>query len=183
MHASEQNLEQPYAETLRLVARRDEYEHVSTYVFAPEQPVPFSAGQYAHVRLLNMPEDVRRVHELSFASAPHEPEILFGIDSRSGSDYQLALRALTPGDAVELFKIRGHMTWPPPVPEAVMIAGGVGVTPFRSMLVDARERELPIAATLIQVSSGPSSMPESCRGMCTSTSPSRARSLRRRLRR
>jgi ferredoxin-NADP reductase len=43
------------------------------------------------------------------------------------------------------------MTWTPPVPEVVMIAGGVGVTPFRSMLRDAKERKLSLTTTLLHV--------------------------------
>jgi ferredoxin-NADP reductase len=142
-----------YQETLTFLRRHDEDESVSTYFFTPMHPVPFVAGYYTHLRLLNMPAGRGSVRELSFASAPGEPEVRFGVDGRSGSDFQKALKALVRGDTVEIFKMRGHMTWPPPVDDVVMIAGGVGVTPFRSMLVDARARGLAIRTTLVQVSS------------------------------
>jgi len=147
--------EQPIyiTETLELIERRPEYEGVVTYVFRPRQPVEFKAGEYVHVRLLNMPPEVRRVREFSFASAPHETDIWFGVDHRSGSDYQKALQDMKPGETAELFKIRNHITWPPQVSDVVMIAGGIGVTPFRSMLRDAKHRELPLTTTLIHASS------------------------------
>lgn len=140
-------------ENLVLVERRREFDGVSTYVFRPEHPVVFVAGQYGHVRLLNMPEDVRRVREFSFASAPHEELMEFGIDERSGSDYQKALATLNIGDTIELFKIKSHITWPAPESDIVMIAGGVGITPFRSMMRDAKEKGFAITSTLVHVAS------------------------------
>jgi ferredoxin-NADP reductase len=148
--------EQPQytTEVLEFVERRKEFGGVSTYVFRPRNPVVFVAGQYVHVRLLNMSEDMRRVHEFSFASAPHEDLIEFGIDERSGSDYQKALQSLNPGDTIELFKIKSHVTWPAPVYDIVMIAGGVGVTPFRAMLRDAKHQGLAHTSAFVHVASG-----------------------------
>lgn len=141
----------PYSEQLTLMESRHEYDEVYTYVFKPANPVPFVAGQYAHVRLLDLPEGVKRVRELSFASSPEDADIWFGVDGKSKSDYQLALRALQPGDTLEIFKIKGHMTWPAPVADVVMIANGVGVTPFRSMLRDEVQKSMPVSATLVHV--------------------------------
>lgn len=147
--------EQPtyITETLELIERRPEYEGVATYIFRPRNPVEFKAGEYVHVRLLNMSPEVRAVREFSFASAPQDSDIWFGINERSGSDYQQALQSLKLGDTVELFKIRNHLTWPPQVEDVVMIAGGVGVTPFRSMLRDVKHRNLSLTTTLVHVSS------------------------------
>jgi len=147
------DLEHPGEETLTLIERKHAYGDVDTYIFRPARKIAFDAGQYAHVRLSGMPPDERQVREFSFASAPHEEEIWFGVDSRSGSSYQKALKALQPGDTVVLFKIKGHMHWPPEgISDVVMIAGGVGATPFRSEIRDLAERKLPIAVTLIHVS-------------------------------
>ncbi|MBX9765119.1 FAD-dependent oxidoreductase [Patescibacteria group bacterium] len=155
------------------LGRRHEYADVYTYVFRPEEPILYTAGQYCHLRVSGMPEGVRAVREYSFATAPHEAHIEFGIDFRSGSDYQKRLQALQVGDPVTLFKIKNHITWPPRFPslsstlgnpsgvvheppppkekEAVMIAGGVGITPFRSMLRDKREKNIALRTTVIHV--------------------------------
>jgi ferredoxin-NADP reductase len=142
-----------HIEQLTLQERRHEYDDVYTYIFSAEHPIEFVAGQYTHIRLPNLPEGTKRARELSFASAPSDPLLWFGIDSRSESAYQQALLALKIGDVVEQFKTKGHMTWPPPTSDVVMIAGGVGVTPFRSMLLDARDKNLSVATTLVQVAS------------------------------
>jgi ferredoxin-NADP reductase len=134
------------------VERRHEYDEVYTYIFRSEEPITYTAGQYCHIRLSGMPEGVRAVREYSFATAPHDPLIEFGIDFRSGSDYQKRLQTLKAGDVVSLFKIKNHMTWPPQEREVIMIAGGVGVTPFRSMLRDRKEKKMPLQSTVIHAS-------------------------------
>lgn len=142
-------------ENLTLLERRHAHSSIDTYIFKSENPIIFEAGEYAHLRISGLPADKKSVREFSFASAPHDSEIWFGIDSRSNSPYQQALQRLQPGDTVSLFKIKGHMHWPPTaVSDVVMIAGGVGVTPFRSQLRDFVERSIPISPTLIQVASG-----------------------------
>lgn len=143
-------------EKLTLLERRHEYGDVYTYLFKPAQPIPYRAGQYAHVRLFGMPPEERAVREFSFASAPHDTEISFGVDSRSGSAYQRRLHAMKAGETAGIFKIKSHMTWPPPVvSDVVMIAGGIGVTPFRSMLRDLAYKRVSLTSTFIQVGRGP----------------------------
>ncbi|CAN5747423.1 FAD-dependent oxidoreductase [soil metagenome] len=143
-----------HTEQLTFVEARHEYADVYTYIFKPANPVPFTAGEYGHVRLSNLPEGAKTVHELSFASAPHEAEIWFGVDGKSKSEYQKGLQALTPGDEIKLFKIKSHMTWPAPTPDVVMIAGGVGITPFRSMVLDAVHKKMPVTTTVVHVARG-----------------------------
>ncbi len=140
-------------EKLTLIGRRHEYGEVYTYFFKSENPIPYVPGQYAHVRLFGMNPEDKAVREFSFASAPHEAEIWFGVDARSGSPYQKRLLEMSIGDTAGIFKIKSHMTWPPVQPEVVMIAGGVGVTPFRSMLQDLRNKGEAHTTILIHASS------------------------------
>jgi ferredoxin-NADP reductase len=146
-------MEYPDTATLTFVGKRHEYADVYSYIFEPLQPVTFTAGQYAHVRLLSLPEDVRRVREISFASSPQDLRIQFGIDNHSGSEYQKALQTLVEGDTIEIFKIKGHMTWPVSVSHTVMIGGGIGVTPFRSMLRDRAQKNMKGTTTVLHVAS------------------------------
>lgn len=140
-------------EKLILKERKHEFGDVFTYTFTPETTASYTiAGQYGHIRLSGMPKGVRAVREFSFASAPHERDIVFGVDAKSGSPYQKRLLELEIGSVVALFKIKSHMTWPCPTQDAVFIAGGVGVTPFRAMLSDRAERLLPVSVTLVHVS-------------------------------
>lgn len=140
-------------QTLSFVKREHVYDEVYTYAFSTDETVSYTAGQYGHIRVSGMPDGVRAVREFSFASAPHDALIEFGVDCRSGSDYQKCLQALKVGDSVTLFKIKNHMTWPPlQKKEVVMIAGGVGITPFRSMLRDKTEKKMPLYISVIHAS-------------------------------
>jgi len=139
-------------EKLSLIERREEYAGVDTYIFKSANPIPYEAGQYGHVRLFGMPPGEKPVRELSFATAPHENAIWFGIDSRSGSPYQQKLKSLKPNDIVGLFKVKRHMIWPPKESDVVMIAGGIGITPFRSFLMDRAHKRLSMGAIVIHAS-------------------------------
>ncbi len=140
-----------YALTLR--ERQEEYADVSTFSFAAEEPIPFHAGQYGHLRVPNVPEGEKAVREFSFANAPGDPDLLFTVNTRSGSGYQHALMAMRPGDVATLFKIKGALSLPEEG-ETVMVAQGVGMAPFRS-LIRSRAPSYPASAiSLIHVGRG-----------------------------
>lgn len=73
-------------------------------------------------------------HTFSIVSAPHEPEIEFATRLRD-SEYKRALGALQPGAALSIEGPSGSMTLHSDgTRPAVFIAGGIGITPFMSML-------------------------------------------------
>ncbi len=133
-------------EEIRLLRQQHEYEEVYTFVFEKNPRIEFAPGQYVHMKLPTVEAPHKSVRELSFASAPSDPELWFTVNTRSGSPFQHALRALQPGDPALLFKIKGDLALPVSG-HAVLISAGVGAAPFRSLI---RSRtELPI--TTIQV--------------------------------
>ena len=72
----------------------------------------------------------------SLASSPTENEIQFAARfSEPASRYKKALLALEPGSVITAGELSGDFTLPrnPRVPLA-LVAGGIGITPFRSML-------------------------------------------------
>jgi ferredoxin-NADP reductase len=145
----------PKRVSLKLTDRRHEYGEVYTYSFVAAEPLPYCAGQYVHV-VLELPDpDAKRVRELSFCSAPHETQIMFAIDGHSGSPYQRAFQALQPGDSVQLFKSKQHMLWPVIENCVVFIAGGIGITPFRSMCLDKQHSQVRMRVEIIHAASGP----------------------------
>lgn len=142
-------------EDMVLREKRHEYDDVYTFVFDTPNPIlsnSFQAGQYVHVRLPNVPEGEKSVRELSFANAPSDGEVHLGVDTRSGSPYQSTLVAMEKGGTATLFKVKGMMVLPTDKTEVVMIAGGVGITPFRSMLREIEQKSIPATPVLIHVS-------------------------------
>ena len=112
-----------------------------TTAFRFEKPAGFAfkAGQSANFVLLeppNEPNSARRT--FSLASAPYEDELVVATRMREGSHYKRALKALPAGAKVRLVGPLGQMTLhEDPARAAVFIAGGIGITPFRSMLLQA----------------------------------------------
>lgn len=58
---------------------------------------------------------------------------------------------MLPGAKLYMFGPILHFTFVPDIKHHVMLAQGIGVTPFRSMLIHARLAQLPITTTLIHV--------------------------------
>lgn len=91
------------------------------------------AGQFVALRLST--DEGPDLRPLSIASPPGSPSIQLA--TRLGpSAFKRAYGALQPGDAVKVSRPMGSFRLDPARP-AVIISGGVGITPVRSMLLDA----------------------------------------------
>jgi ferredoxin-NADP reductase len=135
-----------------LTKKVHEYDDVYTFFFdAPG--VRYKAGQYAHLKAGGI-FDIGAVREMSFASVPGTPELMFSMHVASKSTFKQKMAALLPGDTIRLFGIGGHISLPENHTEdLVFIAGGVGMTPFRSMILEAKARGTH-TISLIQVQRG-----------------------------
>ena len=107
------------------------------------------------IELAQPGRDVAGGNVYSLSSSPEEPELR--ITFREGaSPFKRLLGALVPGEVLTLleygndhdFRIREHRS-------SVLIAGGVGVTPFRSMMRQAADDGLPNDVRLIYFNSSP----------------------------
>lgn len=119
-----------------------------TVVFHVKKPdkLEFSAGQAVYMTLPNsVGSDAEgRVRIFSIASPPQDPELVIATRLRDTS-YKRALIHLPLGTtAVEIEGPYGDLSLhEDPTRPAVFLAGGIGVTPFRSMILDATKRGLP----------------------------------------
>lgn len=73
---------------------------------------------------------------MSFASSPLESELMFSMDLSSGSEFKQQISELKPGDTIEFFKTKGEFVLSPEMSDVVFIAGGIGITPIRSLIMD-----------------------------------------------
>ncbi|MCX5497537.1 RnfABCDGE type electron transport complex subunit D [Kaistia dalseonensis] len=114
------------------------------FVFATEKKLAFKAGQYLdwtlHVR---HPDDRGNRRPFTIASAPTEGEVRLGVKFYPGpSAFKRTLSAMKPGDVIYGSQIAGSFTLPRNETEKLaFIAGGIGVTPFRSMVQDMIDRK------------------------------------------
>lgn len=82
----------------------------------------------------------------TIASAPHETNLVFAT-RKTGSGFKRSLEKASQ-QQVDIMGPRGNLVRNDSRP-AVFIAGGIGVTPFRSMLMDALHRKLEQPITLL----------------------------------
>jgi ferredoxin-NADP reductase len=129
--------------TLTLQKTKAETPHITTFYFTSDAPIAYTAGQYMHWFLPHENADDR--HEdrwFTISSSPTEREIhLTTKFSEPSSTFKQHLRELKPGDTLKVDEVYGDFTLPEDADESlVFIAGGIGVTPFRSMLKFAHDK-------------------------------------------
>ncbi len=143
--------------TLRLRDRHHEAENITSFRFEPERPVSYQAGQYLRYTLPHPDPDSRGIARyFTMASAPSEPFIMLATRlSSPGSTFKQALAGLEPGTVVAATGPLGRFVYTQDATPAVFIAGGIGVTPFRSMLVEWAARPRGAAITLLYANRTP----------------------------
>lgn len=112
---------------------RDVYE----FAFASDRPVSFRPGQYMEWTLAHSHPDSRSVRRFfTLASSPTERELSIGVKFyEPGSTFKKAMLAMSTGKSIVASEIAGDFTLPKNKnKKLVFIAGGIGVTPFRSMI-------------------------------------------------
>jgi ferredoxin-NADP reductase len=97
----------------------------------------YAAGQFALLSIGTREGEQTKTFTLS--SAPRDPHL--EITTRlTGSAFKDALLALRPGDPVRLSGPSGSMVAPVDAERIAFLAGGVGVTPARSIIRDSVQR-------------------------------------------
>ncbi|MGH8670055.1 MAG: ferredoxin--NADP reductase [Burkholderiales bacterium] len=104
----------------------------------------FKPGQSVTLSLLDPPAEANSAQRIfSLVSAPFEEELTVATRMREGSAFKRALKMLPPDARIKLRGPRGVMTLHEDrARAAVFIAGGIGITPFMSMLRQAAHDRL-----------------------------------------
>lgn len=122
-----------------------------TMAFRFEKPTGFlyKPGQAVDLALPGPAGAEPLVHTFSLASAPHQNELIIATRMRD-SAYKRALRALPDGARVTLQGPSGSLTLSEKkIRPAVLMAGGIGITPFISMLEQAAHDGSPRPLALL----------------------------------
>lgn len=126
----------------RLLVAQDTYD----FVFSSDLKMPFRPGQYLEWTLgHDEPDNRGNRRYFTIASSPTEDEIRMGVRCYPGaSTFKNRLLAMKPGDTMTAGQLAGDFTLPQDATKKlVFIAGGIGITPFRSMikyLIDKNEK-------------------------------------------
>lgn len=137
---------------LNLISKKTEVPGVESFVFQPAEPLSWKAGQYAHYRLPHEPADDRGIERwFTVSSAPFEKNVMITtrLAAEKGSSFKAALNALKIGESIESDYVDGDFTVDDATQEYVFIAGGIGITPFRSVLKEADHSGIKLKVTLL----------------------------------
>jgi len=137
--------------TLKLLKSYDEVGNIRTFVFDTAGQA-WIAGQY-QTYVLAAAGDTKDDNQRFFtiAAAPSEGEI--HISTRvSESKFKQALNAMQPGDTIETKGIEGDFTWEETGDPVVLVAAGIGCTPYRSILLERHAAGKPLNCVLVQFS-------------------------------
>jgi len=116
------------------------------FEFTSDQAMAFKPGQYMELTLEHPEQDSRGIRRyLTIASSPTERQIRLGIKFYNNpSSFKKSLMLAKPGQKIVASQLAGDFTLPRDKnKKLVFIAGGIGITPFRSMikyLLDTNEK-------------------------------------------
>jgi ferredoxin-NADP reductase len=133
--------------------KREVAEQTLLVVFevGPDRP-EFRPGQYFWVELPDRgySDDKGLRRHISIVTSPTEPGVLGLATRMRDSAFKRTLAELQVGDEVEVEEPKGTFLLPEDTSrDYVFIAGGIGITVFRSMLRYIADTELPYRVTLI----------------------------------
>jgi ferredoxin-NADP reductase len=94
---------------------------------------------------------------MTIASGPARPYLDFAVQ-RTASEFKRAFFGLAPGDTVQITAPRGHFLLDRER-SAAMIASGIGVTPFRSMLQALADEDATLSGAIVHATHGPLDVP------------------------
>ncbi len=127
---------------LTLKEKKLETSDVISFIFESEKPVQWKAGQFLFYILEHINADERGENRyFTNASAPHEKFVRITTRfNERGSSFKKALKNLEIGSKIEAFPPDGDFVVDDASQKMVFIAGGIGITPFRSILIDLEYR-------------------------------------------
>lgn len=147
---------------LKLKDKRDEAKGTKTFIFEKPQGFEYKAGQYMYFTLpeLKYPDNRGNIRHFTLSSSPTENFLSITIRMREESGYKKTLDSL---DAESEISARGpegvfvleDENPPAGGPAQSMLAGGIGITPFRSIAKYATDKGLPVSIHIVYSNSIP----------------------------
>ncbi|MFZ2500976.1 MAG: FAD-dependent oxidoreductase, partial [Minisyncoccia bacterium] len=131
--------------TLTLIEKKEIADGAYEFIFTPDHPLTFKAGQYVEWTLgHHFSDDRGNRRYFTVTSSPTESVVRLGVKFyKPASTFKRALWAMQKGDTLSVSHPAGDFVLPRNKNEKLaFIAGGIGITPFKSMvqyLVDTKD--------------------------------------------
>lgn len=151
------NFLRPAGSSTTTIAGKEEVAR-GTIAFRLQKPegFTFTAGQAVYATLPGQKETDTKgnIRTFSIASAPQEPELVIAT-RMTDSAFKRSLATLPAGLPVGIEGPYGDLTLDGDTRPVAFLAGGIGITPFRSMILDAAARSLARDLTLFYSNRSP----------------------------
>ena len=105
---------------------------VSSFRFSRPSGFTYKPGQYMLVTIRK--DDKELIHPFSFSSSPTEEGYIEFTKKFTANEYSIALKTLKPGDWARIDAPYGQFTFEGEYPKIALLTGGIGITPFRSIV-------------------------------------------------
>ncbi|MEO8326915.1 MAG: FAD-dependent oxidoreductase [Nitrospirota bacterium] len=146
---------------VRLIARREVAQRTMALYFERPTGFSFKAGQFIDLILLDPPETDSEGNSRAFtiASAPSEEHLMLVTRLRDTA-FKRVVTGMPFDTMVNIEGPFGNLTLPESAARPlVFLAGGIGITPFRSILVQAATQHLPHRFVLFYLNRHPEDAP------------------------
>ncbi|MCX8151042.1 MAG: FAD-dependent oxidoreductase [Candidatus Bathyarchaeota archaeon] len=120
---------------------------VTSFRFTKPVELRYSPGQYMFVTI--SAGEKQLTHPFSFSSSPTEKDFVEFTKKFTSSEYSVALKALKLGDSVKIDAPYGSFTFMGEHKKILLLAGGIGITPFRSICRYSTDLQLPSEIVLL----------------------------------
>lgn len=119
---------------LTFIQKQDEGGGIHSFTFKSKQPLRWKAGQHGVFVVSKMNPGGKKWRPFSIVSTPAESVIKIATSiSDTPSNFKQSLMALTQGDTITMYGPFGEFHLRPEITQVVAIAGGIGITPVRSL--------------------------------------------------
>ena len=133
------------AYNIKLKRREEVAEGTMSFFFEKPAGFQFKAGQFMRLGLIDPPETDAEGDQRTFsiASAPHEEDLMIATRMRDTA-FKRVIKSMPLGSELQMRGPYGRMTLhEDSTRPAVFLTGGIGITPFRSIALDAARTGLP----------------------------------------
>jgi len=147
--------------SLKLKARSDVAERTLEFRFEKPPGMTFKSGQFMDLTLIDPPETDAEGNTRGFSinSAPDDPDLMFTTRLRDTA-FKRVLQRLPLGTEIKVEGPFGNLTLHNDTSRpAVLLAGGIGITPFRSIVRRAAHEKLPHRIFLFYANRRPEDAP------------------------
>ncbi len=136
---------------LKLISKKRFVSNIKSFTFKPQRPIKWSAGQYLIYSLSHKNDDLRgKMRFFTISSSPFEKNITITTRIfKSASSFKKSLDNLQIGDTIEAKGPDGDFVIDDPKKRLIFIAGGIGITPFASIIRQLSFEKKPINITLL----------------------------------